>query len=120
MNSFSLGDTPAKSVELLNLVIGGQKTATSWSATHGDQNTRVGEQMIITDWENNPKILIETTEIYKIPFNQVDQKFAYDEGVGDRSLIYWQQEHKRFFCSEGTFSEEMEIYCQRFKVIKIL
>src|SRR3989344_7737335 len=120
MDSFSFGDSPEMGRELLDLVLQGRKTATAWAEVQGDFGTKVGEKMIIKDWEDRPRIIIETTELTCRPFNEVDKSFAHDEGEGDLSLEYWKREHKKYFIREGTFSEDMKVYCQRFKVIEIL
>jgi uncharacterized protein YhfF len=43
-----------------------------------------------------------------------------DEGEGDLSLAYWRKEHEAYFRREGTFSEDMEVYCMRFRVVEVL
>ena len=88
--------------------------------SQGDFGTKVGGQMIIKDWQDHPRVLIETTELTCRPFNEIDESFARDEGEGDLSLEYWRREHQKYFIREGTFSEDMKVYCQRFKVIEIL
>ena len=120
MESFSFGDDPRMTDELLNLVIQGRKTATSWAAVHGVlEDERVGGTMIIKDSEGNSRVLIEVTELNKKKFNEIDESFAKDEGEGDLSLEYWRKEHQAYFEREGTFSKDMEVFCQRFKVVKL-
>lgn len=106
--------------ELLYLVIQGQKTATSWAVIHDilDGET-VGGRMEIKDSKGIPRVIIETTELTRKRFTEVDEDFARDEGEGDLSLEYWRKEHEAYFKREGTFSEDMEVYCQRFKVVKV-
>lgn len=121
MDSFTFGDSPEMADELLNLVIEGKKTATSWATVHGVLNgEKVGGKMIIKDSKDKPRIVIETTESFCKKFNEIDKEFAKDEGEGDLSLEYWRQEHQAYFEREGTFSEDMGVCCQRFKVIEIL
>ncbi|MEK7552073.1 MAG: ASCH domain-containing protein [Patescibacteria group bacterium] len=120
MKSFSFGDSPEMGKELLDLVLQGRKTATAWAQVQGDFGTKVGGKMIIKDWQDRPRVLIETTELTCRPFNEVDKSFAHDEGEGDLSLEYWRREHQKYFIREGTFSDDMKVYCQRFKVIEIL
>lgn len=120
MESFSFGDSKEMSEQLLKLVIDGKKTGTSWAAIHGDCGTIVGKQMIITDYDKKPVILIETTSLERKKFNDVDKDFARTEGEGDLSLDYWRKEHKDYFTREGSYSNNMEIFCQRFKIVKLL
>ncbi len=107
--------------QLLGLVLKGKKTATSWAAKWGrEDGGQIGERSVILDSKRNGRVIIETVEVIKKPFLQVDESFACAEGEGDLSLDYWRTEHERFFRSEGIFKPDMEIYCERFKVIEIL
>ncbi|HEX8946821.1 MAG TPA: ASCH domain-containing protein [Candidatus Paceibacterota bacterium] len=120
MEEFSLGDGPEMADRLLALVLEGKKTATSWAATHGASGSEVGKRQIIKDGQNRPRAVVETVELTRCRLKDVDETFACDEGEGDLSLAYWRKEHERYFKNEGTFSENMEVYCQRFKVVKVL
>lgn len=121
MKSFALGNTPEMNDQLLDLVLKGKKTATSWAAKWGrEDGGQVGERSVILDSRRNERVIIETIEVTKKPFLQIDESFTRAEGEGDLSLDYWRTEHEKFFRSEGTFTEDMEIYCERFKVIEIL
>lgn len=115
MKSFAFGDTPAMADELLALVLEGKKTATA-----GTEADEVGEQFIIQDGLGNPRAIIEITEVIRRQFNEVDESFAYHEGEGDRTLEYWRNEHRDFFTREGTYSDDMEVYCERFKLVKVI
>lgn len=120
MESFSFGDSPEMTDELLSLVLSGKKTATSWAATHGSLNSEVGKKQIIEDSKGNPRAIIETTELKLQKFSEVDEAFAREEGEGDLSLEYWRKEHQRYFTQERTFSPEMNVYCQRFKLVEVI
>lgn len=121
MKSYTFGNTPEMNDQLLNLVLSGKKTGTSWAAKWGrEDGGQVGERSIVLDSKGNKRVIIETVELIKIPFLQVDESFARAEGEGDLSLDYWRTEHERFFRSEGTFELDMEVYCERFKLIEIL
>jgi uncharacterized protein YhfF len=65
-----------------------------------------------------PLAVIETVELTKRRFNDVDAAFAYDEGEGDRSLAYWRQAHQRYFTRLGEYAEDMLLYCERFRVVE--
>ena len=106
--------------ELLALVIAGEKRATAWAAVHGTQGSEVGKKMYVKNGEGEPKVVVETLEITKKKFNEVDETFAYDEGEGDKTLVYWRQAHTDYFTREGTFAENMEVYCERFKLVEVL
>jgi uncharacterized protein YhfF len=80
----------------------------------------VGGYSVVTDFDGHPQCVIQTTEVRRLPFTEVDAKFAFDEGEGDRTLEYWRTVHRKFFtecCLELgiEFDESMMICCKRFK-----
>jgi uncharacterized protein YhfF len=82
----------------------------------------VGQKTIVLDGSDDPLCTIETTEVEVRPYNEVDARFAYEEGEGDRSLESWRQAHWRFFSrtlpnmgKEPT--PDMPLVCERFRVI---
>jgi hypothetical protein len=70
MESFSFGDSPTMANELLALVLEGRKTATAWAAVHGPLGTKVGERMIVKDGQGRPRVVIETTQLMRLRFNE--------------------------------------------------
>ncbi len=86
LESFSFGDSSALADELLELVLMGKKTATCWAASEGDKGVEVGKRWIVKDGQGRPRAVIETVELTRRRFEDVDAAFAYDEGEGDRSL----------------------------------
>ena len=120
------GDGGEIADELGSLVLDGIKKATAslfkeYEVGH-EKLPRAGDLSIILDGKGMPICLIETTSIEIKPFNEVDARFAYDEGEGDRSLEYWRQVHRRALgrtCAEigMQFSEELLVVCERFKLI---
>lgn len=119
-------DSEVDANELGDLVRRGIKTATcslSWVyEAEGEAIPQVGDLSIITDWDGDPLCIIETTEVALRPYNQVDARFAYDEGEGDRSLAYWREVHWRFFSRECAAigrepAQDMPLVCERFRVV---
>ena len=83
------GDTPKLAHELGDLVRRGVKRASAgllaaWQAD-GDPLPQVGDIEIIIDWSGEPMAVVEVTEVRVLPFDQVDDAFAGDEGEGDGS-----------------------------------
>ena len=77
---------------------------------------------VVTDFDGNPQCVIQTTEIRRLPFNEVDAQFAFDEGEGDQSLEYWREVHRNYFTREcrefnAEFNELMLIDCERFRLL---
>lgn len=124
--AWGFGDSPALMDELGQLVAQGIKTATTsllWEYEHdGEAIPTVGELSVILSGAAQPLCIIETTELKVMPFNQVDELFAFDEGEGDRTLAYWRDAHQHFFgrvCARigRTFSEDMLVLCERFRLV---
>ena len=115
----SFGDTPQMADALVALVLAGKKTATSWAARHG-ADTYLGKQRVIHDGQGRPRAVIETVSLQRRRFCDVDSPFAAAEGEGDLSLASWRREHQAFVEREGAFSETMELYCERFRLVEIL
>jgi hypothetical protein len=72
---------------LVELVLDGTKTATSSLAWEYDGPApAVGDLAIVVDGDGRPWCIIETTEVYALAFDEVDEAMAHEEGEGDRSL----------------------------------
>jgi uncharacterized protein YhfF len=117
---WAFGDSPALADELLALVLSGAKRATcsSLAACQADIMPRVGEASVILDGAGRPACVIETTGVEIMRFSEVSAAFAAEEGEGDRSLAYWQDAHRTFFGRQGTFSEDMQVVCERFRLLQ--
>jgi uncharacterized protein YhfF len=119
LETFSFGDNPGLADELLALVLAGRKTATCWAASQG-LLTGIGKRMVALDGAGRPRAVIETVELTQRRFHEVDAAFAYDEGEGDRSLAYWRQAHRIYFTRLGQFAEDMELWCERFRLAEVI
>jgi uncharacterized protein YhfF len=120
LDSFSFGDTPVLADELLALVLAGKKTATCWAASEGDKGAAIGKPWVVKDGQGRRRAVLETVELTRRGFGDVDPAFAFDEGEGDRSLAYWRPAHTHYFTGRGEFSETMDLYCERFRLVEIL
>jgi uncharacterized protein YhfF len=119
LESFAFGDNPQLADELLDLVLVGKKSATCWSVSDGPQ-TEIGKRMVVRDGQGRSRAVIETVELTQRRFNEVDAAFAYDEGEGDRTLAQWRADHEVYFCRQGTFAPDMALYCERFRLVKVI
>lgn len=120
------GDTPEMADELLKLVLSKQKQATCelkhWFDSRGEALPKTGDYWIILDGEQNPRTVIQTTQVDLYKVCDVDDKFAWEEGEGDRSLAYWKHEHDLYFTRQAardgfTYSDSMICICERFKQV---
>jgi uncharacterized protein YhfF len=122
--AWNFGNTAEMADELGQLVLAGIKTATCALVTDFENGKipQAGELSIVLDGQGNPLCLIETTEVELKPFNQVDEKFAFDEGEGDRTIEYWRKVHQDYFarqCQEKgeMWDENRMLMCERFRLL---
>jgi uncharacterized protein YhfF len=120
------GDSPRLADELGALIANGTKTATCsalWEyEAEGEPLPEIGVKTVVLDGNDVPLCIVETREIEVRSYNEVDARFAYEEGEGDRSLEYWREAHWRFFSRtlRGIGKEpamDMPLVCERFRVI---
>jgi uncharacterized protein YhfF len=119
LDSFSFGDGPGLAEELARLVLSGKKTATCWAAVEGPLS-HVGERMAMLDGGGRPRAVIETVELTRRRYDEVDAAFAYDEGQDDRTLESWRRAHRNYFTCKGQFAPDMMLYCERFRVVAMV
>jgi uncharacterized protein YhfF len=112
--------------ELASLVIEGKKTGTASLVRMNELQPENAPQpdgySVVTDFNGRPLCVIRTTEIEHVPFEEVDARFAADEGEGDLSLDYWRRVHHDYFQKEAEangfeFDERSMICCERFKLV---
>ena len=111
---------------LAELVLEGKKKATASLVLINETKPEIAPvpdgYSVVTDFDGNPQCVIQTTEIWHLPFNEVDAQFAFDEGEGDQSLEYWREVHRNYFTRECRelgveFNESMLIDCERFRLL---
>ena len=125
LESFHFELTEKWANELLRLVLEGKKRATAsslFACTHEEQNMpKVGDYSIVTDWDGNPKCVIETTAVQIMTYSEMTFDICKREGEDD-NLESWKQGHQKFFTEEGKemgyeFSEDMPIVFEDFQVV---
>lgn len=111
---------------LARLVYDGTKQTTAslvWSyEAEGESIPHAGDHSVITMWDGTPVCIIKATNIMVLPFDQVTESFAFEEGEGDRSLRYWREVHTHFFAEECKSigrepSPDMPVVCESFTVV---
>jgi uncharacterized protein YhfF len=113
------GDAPAMQDELAALVIAGRKTATCFAEGTGPIPA-VGDRAVIENGSGHLVCVIETVALQRRRFDEVDEQHARNEGEGDLSLGYWREVHRAYFQREGTFSEDMMLVCEDFRLVAVL
>lgn len=120
---FDLNERSANA--LLALVLAGKKRATSSSLyafqLEGCEPPKQGSLSIVTDWDGNPRCVIETTSVVVLPFREITFELCSREGEDD-TLESWQRGHRRFFTEDGKalgyeFSEDMPVIFEDFEVV---
>lgn len=81
---------------------------------------KVGEYHIVLNGQKKPVCIIQLTNVEVIPFDEVSEQHAFNEGEGNRSLASWQADHRAFFTQElvryhQVFDEKTPIVCETFK-----
>ena len=124
--SYHFSDNKKDADECTELVVQGIKQATSpsvwWFQKNNEELPRSGDLAIITNWEGEPKAIIETVKVEIVKFKNISPEYAFIEGEGDRSLEYWKKVHWEYYTKEmkehGEFpTQEMEIVCEYFEKI---
>ena len=116
----------ASADELADLVLCGEKTATSsayeFYKLENEPLPQAGSFDVILDSQEKAVCIVEITKVAVLPFNEVSADHAFKEGEGDKSLAYWQQVHQAFFteclAEAGLeFSQEMGVVLEEFRKI---
>ncbi len=119
--TFQFGDSRALCRELLALVRAGTKTATCGALrdfqAEGVAMPVVGRRDISLDWNGAPALVIETLEVTRRRFCDVDADFALAEGE-DETLEGWQAGHRLYFERNGGWSPDMTLVCERFRLME--
>lgn len=109
-----------------DLILKGEKTASCsmdyWYSHKGETMPETGHLLVVTDWQGEPKCIVEITSVEKCHYKDVSQEFAAAEGEGNKTLAWWRQAHWRFFsleCEELGIepTEDMLLVLERFKVV---
>ncbi len=121
--TFKFGDSQMLSDELLALVRAGVKTATCGALRDYPEDSedmpKPGRRDIALEWDDRPALVIETMDVSIHRFCDVTEDFAMAEGEND-SLEGWRDGHRRYFERNGGFDPEMELVCERFRLVEDL
>jgi len=124
--AFAIGIDKESADHGASLILSGEKTTTSMLLWDAELNLQpmyeVGSLHIVKDGSDKPVAVVETTELEVVPFNKVDEQFAYDYGEWDRTLAGWRKACWGYYSQQckdlnKEASETMPLVCERFKVI---
>ncbi len=121
--TFKFGDSDVMNAELIALVRAGKKRATCGRAADFEEDGEVpplkGRRDIITNWDGSPAVVIETVSVERMAFDDIDEGFALAEGE-NQTYAGWRRDHIAFFKRNGGWSGDMEMICERFRVVEDL
>lgn len=109
---------------LADLVLKGEKTATTsgyiFYKIEKEPLPKIGQYDIVLNSKDEPKAVIQITNVDVLPMNKVTEEFALAEGEGDYN--HWVSAHQAFFTKELAmydlpFEPSMLVVCERFKVV---
>ena len=81
-----------------------------------------GDLSIVTNGSDEPVCIIESTEVRTVPFDEVDEQFAYKGGEGDRTLECWRELYWAYIqveCARINREpvQKTPLVCERFRVV---
>lgn len=126
----AFGDSPAMADELLGFVLNGPKRATAGFVDDyridNEPLPVVGRHWIVADGAGTPRAVLRYTDVRTGRLDSVDDRFAWDEGEGDRTRDSWLADHRAFgerrcaaqgitVASDGV--DALEAVFQRFAIV---
>ncbi|MCC7459741.1 MAG: ASCH domain-containing protein [Proteobacteria bacterium] len=112
--------------ELAALVNQGVKRATTTALWTIEKKKSVvpvvGDVFVVTDWHKNAVCIVKTTKVSIVSFDEINEKHAYIEGEGDRSLDHWRKVHIEYYKKEFeelglVFHESMPVVFEEFEKV---
>ncbi|GAB3595539.1 ASCH domain-containing protein [Angustibacter peucedani] len=126
VTSFAFGDSAEMADELGLLVLHGPKRATAGLLQEfvaGDEPLpRVGDRCAVLAGDGRPLAVVRTTDVRVGPLSSVDDRFAWDEGEGDRTRAWWLEAHTGYFSRQcaatgWAFSDDVDVVFERFELV---
>ena len=114
----SFGSGPELEERLAALVIAGRKRATVWDGAE-ENPTAPGMRWRVTAAGRSVAV-IETLDVERRRFCDIDADFAATEGEGDGSLRFWQAAHEAHFRKAGGFDPHMWLWCETFRLVAVI
>lgn len=119
--TFRFGDSADLSAQILALIRSGKKTATCEAmrayTQDGDAVPVVGRRDVALNWDGTPAMMLETVEVTTRRFDEMDEDFVAAQGEF-RDLAHWRKAYRAYFARSGGFSEDMDLMCERFRMIE--
>ena len=121
--TFTLGEDAETSAALIALVRAKKKHAECAALAEfgGDMTSmpKVGRFDIIACWDGTAAVVVKTTSVKTLPFDQVTEKMAVAEGEHE-TLNEWREARKAHFKQHGGFKPDMMLVFEFFEVVENL
>lgn len=120
------GNSTEMALWLADLVVTGPKRATAMLGWIADQIPHAAPvpdgYSVVTEFDGRPRCVIQTVQLERRAFRDVDAQFAWDEGEGDRTLPDWKQGHWSYFTHEceklgRPMTEDAPVLLERFELL---
>jgi uncharacterized protein YhfF len=120
--AWAFGSDAEMADSLGRLVRDGPKRATtSLLSSYLDEDEplpKAGDLSVVLAGGGEPICVIRTTSVEVRPFGHVDERSAWTEGEGDRTLEYWRAAHVRFFEGEGSpVADDTPVVLETFELL---
>lgn len=121
-----LADRDELADELATQVLAGTMRARTTLSRDFDRRVRQlprpGDLSVVVDGRSAPRCIIRITEVETKPMREVDERFAWDAGGGDRTLAWWMSAHQRYFKRRGeregfAVDPDTVVVLERFEVV---
>lgn len=122
---FVLGSDEIMCLELTALLLSGKKQATCSAMDSfildNEPLPKVGDNYVVTDWNEIPLAVIQTTKVDILPYKNVTWELAKLEGE-DEDFASWKENHDAFFEEDSDimgyeFTPEMPVVFEQFKLL---
>ena len=120
LESFAFGDSPELADELLGVILIGKKNRNLLGGERGRQRRRRRQALDRKGRARATERGPRDDRGHAAAVGEVDAAFAHDEGEGDRTLADWREAHTDYFTRRSEFSPDMELYCERFRLVEVL
>ena len=106
----------ARGERAANCKRGAQPHSCTSSADRQD-TARESTNRTLQRWDGTPALMVETVEVTTRRFDEMDEDFVALQGEF-RDLAHWRKSYRAYFSRNGGVSEDMDIICERFRVVE--
>jgi len=121
--SFTYGDGPELSAQILALIRAGRKTIScdALAAFHarGEALPKPGRTDIALNWDGTPALVIQTLAVDLIRFDQMPAALIPPQGEFT-DLADWQKGYRAYLTRSGHFAPDATILVETFRLIEDL